>query len=204
MKNLLISAFAISLATAAPTALLAQQDNHHHDQSAPHGSMGGPAGHGTPAGSTDGMGNHHTTTMDRHTTTSSGGMGSMGSTHHTYRHRTTTTTTQSTMDHRARMDHRTTPRVKVDVSAYHKNFDAPNHYHYGDYHGPSGYSYHRWGYGDNLPREYWAQNYWLNNYLNFGLIAPPDGYVWVRYGPDAVLIDEDTGEVVQVEYGVFY
>ena len=31
------------------------------------------------------------------------------------------------------------------------------------------------------------------------LYAPPDGYVWVRYGPDAVLIDEDTGEIVQGE-----
>ena len=203
MKNLLISVFAISLATAAPTALLA--DDHHKDQGAPHGSSGG-APHGTTAGGnhhdTGAMGgDHHTNTMYRHATTSSGGM---GTTHHTYHHHTTTTTTRSTMDRHATTDHRTTTHARVDVSAFHKNFDAPNHYHYGDYHGPAGYSYHRWGYGDNLPREYWAQNYWLNNYLNFGLIGPPDGYVWVRYGPDAVLIDEDTGEIIQVEYGVFY
>jgi Ni/Co efflux regulator RcnB len=207
MKNLLISVFALSLATAAPTALLAQQDNHKHDQGAPHDSMGGPSGHGTPAGgpahNAGAMGgDHHTSTMYRHATTSSGGTGSMGSTRHTYRHRTTTTTSHMTMDRT--MGHRSTTRVKVDVSAFHKNFDSPNHYHYGDYHGPAGYSYHRWGYGDNLPREYWAQNFWIGNFLNFGLMAPPDGYVWVRYGPDAVLIDEDTGEVVQVEYGVFY
>jgi Ni/Co efflux regulator RcnB len=181
MKNLLISVFAMSLATAAPTALLAQED--HHDQTAPHGAMGGPPEHGTPAG-----GDHRD--MDHHTTTPGGG--TMGSTH-TYHH---------TSHHTTTVNH--TTHVKVDVTSYRKAFDAPNHFHYGDYHAPPGYVYRRWNYGDNLPREYWAQNYWINNYLNFGLIAPPDGYVWVRFGPDALLIDEDTGEVIQVEYGLFY
>jgi Ni/Co efflux regulator RcnB len=186
MKNLLISAFAFSLAMAAPTALLAQDD--HHDHPAPHGPASTPPDHGTPAG-----GDHRD--MDHHTTPATGGGmggGMTGSTHHTSHHHTTTVTNH------------TTTRVKIDVTSYHKNFTAPHAYHYGDYHGPAGYSYHRWSYGDSLPREYWAQNYWINNDLNFGLIAPPDGYVWVRYGPDAVLIDEDTGEIVQVEYGVFY
>jgi Ni/Co efflux regulator RcnB len=190
MKNLLISIFAFSLATAAPTVLLAQDD--HHD-SAPHGAMSGPpADHGTPSGGTDRM-DQHTAPMSSHTTPMV--------THHTVRHRTTHHTT--TVNHTTINNHSTT-RVKVDVSSYRKAFNAPNHYHFGDYHGPADYSYHRWNTGDNLPREYWAQNYWLNNYLNFGLIAPPDGYVWVRYGPDAVLIDEDTGDIIQVEYGVFY
>jgi Ni/Co efflux regulator RcnB len=184
MKKLLISAFVISLATAAPTVLMAQDE--HHDQSAPHGAMSGPADHGTPAG-----GDHRDMTTD-HRTTTGGGM--TGSTHHTSHHRSSSHTTDITKN----------THVKIDVSSYHKNITAPHAYHYGDYHGPAGYSYHRWSYGDNLPREYWAQNYWINNYLNFGLIAPPDGYVWVRYGPDAVLIDEDTGEIVQVEYGLFY
>jgi Ni/Co efflux regulator RcnB len=192
MKNLLISAFAFSLATAAPTVLLAQDD--HHD-SAPHGAMSAPpADHGTPSGSTGG--DHHDTTMDHHTSMSTG---STGSTHH-YRR---TTHHKTTVNHTTMNNHSTT-HVKVDVSSYRKAFDAPNHYHYGDYRGPAGYSYHRWNTGENLPREYWAQNYWINNFLNFGLIAPPDGYVWVRYGSDAVLIDEDTGDIIQVEYGLFY
>jgi Ni/Co efflux regulator RcnB len=194
MKNLLISAFIFSLATAAPTVLLA--DDPHHD-SAPHGSSGShgaPSGGGMSSHGTSSSGGHHSTTMDHHTSS-----GSMGSTHHSTHHTThhTTAGTGHTTNHMA-------VHAKIDVSSYHKNFTAPHAYHYGDYHGPAGYSYHRWSYGDNLPREYWAQNYWINNYLNFGLIAPPDGYVWVRYGPDAVLIDEDTGEIVQVEYGVFY
>jgi len=34
-------------------------------------------------------------------------------------------------------------------------------------------------------------------------MAPPDGYVWVRYGDDALLIDEYSGDIIQVEYDVF-
>ena len=35
-------------------------------------------------------------------------------------------------------------------------------------------------------------------------MAPPWGYEWVRYGPDAVLIDVRTGQILQVRYGVFW
>ena len=35
-------------------------------------------------------------------------------------------------------------------------------------------------------------------------MPPPPDAVWVRYGDDALLIDRYTGEVIQVEYGVFY
>jgi Ni/Co efflux regulator RcnB len=51
---------------------------------------------------------------------------------------------------------------------------------------------------------FFATDYWINNWTYFGLGAPPPGCVWVRYGNDALLIDEDTGEVIQVVYGVFY
>jgi Ni/Co efflux regulator RcnB len=30
------------------------------------------------------------------------------------------------------------------------------------------------------------------------------GTVWVRYGDDALLIDQYTGEVIQVAYGIFW
>ncbi|MGD0143708.1 MAG: RcnB family protein [Rhizomicrobium sp.] len=185
MKNLLISAFALCLATAVPSVLLAADDN--KDQGASHGSMAGPSDqHAAPTkGPSGGFG-----ATDHHTTT-----GSTGTTHRTY-HRTT--------PHSTTAIRHTSPHAVVDVSSFRKNITSPNHYHYGDYHGPAGYSYHRWNSGDHLPQAYYAENFWINNYLNFGLIAPPDGYVWVRYGPDAVLIDEDTGEIIQVEYDVFY
>jgi Ni/Co efflux regulator RcnB len=35
-------------------------------------------------------------------------------------------------------------------------------------------------------------------------MAPPFGYQWVRSGDDAILIDANTGEILQVRYDVFY
>lgn len=92
----------------------------------------------------------------------------------------------------------------VNVARFRRNFDAPRRYNAGQYHAPRGYNYRRYGYGQRLPRDYYARNFWLSDFLTFGLLSPPDGYVWVRYGPDALLIDEETGEIIQVQYNVFY
>ena len=35
------------------------------------------------------------------------------------------------------------------------------------------------------------------------LEVPPGGYEWVRDDDDAILVNTDTGEILQVEYGVF-
>ncbi len=94
--------------------------------------------------------------------------------------------------------------VNVNIGAYRRNITAQHHYHFGTYRAPRGYSYHRFSYGDRLPQEYFARDYWIVSFGDFGLMSPPDGYVWVRYGPDAVLIDEYTGEIVQIVYGQFY
>jgi len=68
---------------------------------------------------------------------------------------------------------------------------------------PEGWSYQRWGYGQTLPTAYWGRGYWLDGYSDYGLIDPPYGYVWVRYGPDALLIDVENGQILSVMYGVF-
>ncbi len=81
---------------------------------------------------------------------------------------------------------------------------ATRRYRYNAYLAPTGYSYRRWSYGGVLPRAYWAQNYWIGNYSQFGLVAAPVGFTWVRYGPDAMLIDTYDGSIVRVEYGLFY
>jgi Ni/Co efflux regulator RcnB len=52
-------------------------------------------------------------------------------------------------------------------------------------------------------RVFWAPRYFLSDYWLFGLEVPPVGYEWVRYGDDALLIDVNTGMILQVEYGVF-
>ena len=94
--------------------------------------------------------------------------------------------------------------ARIDLHAYQRNFAAPRHFHIGRYRAPHGYYYRRWSYGERLPDIYFDRDYWILDFGDYGLMPPPYGYVWVRYGPDALLIDEYSGEIVQVEYGVFY
>jgi len=92
----------------------------------------------------------------------------------------------------------------VDLHTYQRNFRAPHRFHIGVYHAPRGYHYRRWTYGERLPSIFFGRDYWIGDFGAYGLMPPPPGYVWVRYGPDALLIDEYTGEIVQVQYGAFY
>ena len=81
---------------------------------------------------------------------------------------------------------------------------APRRFHWRPYRRPPGWHYRHWVYGQFLPRGWWGRNYWITDWGMFGLVAPPTGYVWVRVGPDAMLIDEYTGEIVRVVYSLFY
>jgi Ni/Co efflux regulator RcnB len=93
--------------------------------------------------------------------------------------------------------------AQVDRGAYQHNFRAARSYHVGPYHRPPGWSAHTWAYGQILPRAYWSSQYILGDYWLFSLEVPPAGYEWVRDGADALLISVDSGEILQVEYGVF-
>jgi Ni/Co efflux regulator RcnB len=95
-------------------------------------------------------------------------------------------------------------QAAMKLPHFHKNMRAQHRFRIGSYRGPHGYHYRRWAFGMFLPEIYFAQDYWISDYSDYDLDDPPDGYVWVRYGPDALLIDEDTGAIVEVEYGVFY
>jgi Ni/Co efflux regulator RcnB len=97
------------------------------------------------------------------------------------------------------------PNRNFDRHSYQRNFVAPRRYHAnGGYVRPRGWYEHRWVFGEILPALFWSQNYWLSDYNDYGLSDPPPGFVWVRYGSDALLIDQNSGEVLQVEYDVFY
>lgn len=87
-----------------------------------------------------------------------------------------------------------------------RNVTAQHHYRYrgNAWRWPSGHSYRRWTYGMTLPSLFWASNYWISDYSNYGLAYPPPGTVWVRYGNDAILIDRYSGEILEVVYGQFY
>lgn len=91
----------------------------------------------------------------------------------------------------------------VDRPGYQHNFQAARSYHIGPYRRPAGWAPHHWVFGQRLPRAYWGANYLISDYWLFALEVPPPGYEWVRDDTDALLIDTNTGEILQVEYGVF-
>jgi Ni/Co efflux regulator RcnB len=89
-------------------------------------------------------------------------------------------------------------------SQYYRSFNAQRRFRVGSYYRPSGWYYRRWTYGDYLPSLFWSSRYWLNDYYAYDLTPPLPGTIWVRYGDDALLIDQYTGEVIQVAYGIFW
>jgi Ni/Co efflux regulator RcnB len=93
--------------------------------------------------------------------------------------------------------------AQVDKGTYQHNFQASRTFKIGPYHRPPGWHSHRWSYGEILPRAYWGPQYILGDYWLFALEVPPAGYEWVRDGSDALLVNTDSGEILQVEYGVF-
>jgi Ni/Co efflux regulator RcnB len=87
---------------------------------------------------------------------------------------------------------------------YQWNRTSNQRYHYQSYDRPHGWYAQRWVYGQILPTLFWGQAYWLTSYYDFGLMEPPYGYVWVRNGNDALLVDVQSGQILSVEYNVFY
>ena len=91
----------------------------------------------------------------------------------------------------------------VDRGAYQHNYQAARSYRIGPYRRPAGWVSRQWSYGQYLPRAFWASQYIIGDYWLFALEVPPAGYEWVRYGPDAILVNVATGQILQVKYGVF-
>ncbi|HEY5409083.1 MAG TPA: RcnB family protein, partial [Caulobacteraceae bacterium] len=85
--------------------------------------------------------------------------------------------------------------------SYQRNTTAQRRFRLPEYRWPQGSAYRRFSYGQILPRIFFGQNYWLYDYSNYGLPYPPPGAAWVRYGPDALMIDRSTGEIIEVVYG---
>jgi Ni/Co efflux regulator RcnB len=94
--------------------------------------------------------------------------------------------------------------ARADLNRFRRNFRSTQRFRVARYRAPASYNYRRWSYGQYLPFEYRARNFWLTNALVYGLFQAPPGLVWVRYGDDALLIDTYTGEIVQVRYDIFY
>jgi Ni/Co efflux regulator RcnB len=69
---------------------------------------------------------------------------------------------------------------------------------------PHGYQYRRWNAGLILPSIFLSNYYFYNNWSMVGAYPPPPGFVWVRYGPDLLLVSRHSGRIRDVIYNVFY
>jgi Nickel/cobalt transporter regulator len=69
---------------------------------------------------------------------------------------------------------------------------------------PPGWAYRQWAIGAILPPLFLVPDYYYPEWAALGLEPPPPGDQWVRYGPDLLLVNIATGQVVDVAYGVFY
>jgi Ni/Co efflux regulator RcnB len=220
MKRFLITAAALTL-LGAPAAFAQQnpQDKHDHgqNQSGGHPSnsggqgqgqgnhqSGGPGGasggnHGGPA---PGSGNHSSTGVQfqGHTSTSGGPQGQppnggQGS---------SSQFRAGAFQGRGGNGPPNAGPGRGPAPSFHQNIPAPHHYRAPEFRWPQGFGYRRFSFGDFLPGVFLSQNYWLYDYADYDLPYPPPGMAWVRYGPDALLVDRHTGEVDEVIYGVFY
>lgn len=187
MKSLVLCVFSLSVAALSSNAWADK----------PHNGGGGehqprPAAHRTVHTTVHRSAPAHRTTVHRTVTT-----------HHTNNN----TTRKNVTVHRKVTTHRNvnvTVRAHANLKYFHQAFRAPRRYHANAWVAPRGFSYRRFGIGERIPALLLVSTYFLTDYALYGLESPDDGYVWVRDGSDAVLVDQETGEVVEVEYDVFY
>ncbi|HXU99182.1 MAG TPA: RcnB family protein [Caulobacteraceae bacterium] len=93
-----------------------------------------------------------------------------------------------------------------------RNPGGPMYLYHGARHTPFWAAPYRWPKGehprhfhrhDRFPVIFLIPEYFVDDYDDFDLSAPPSNAQWVRYGDDLVLVDVDTGEILQVVEGVF-
>jgi Ni/Co efflux regulator RcnB len=87
---------------------------------------------------------------------------------------------------------------------YGNRYYARQRFSIGFYVAPWGYSTRLWGYGDRLPLAYYGSRYLINDYYDYDLYAPPYATAWVRVGNDVMLIDLNSGEVLDVVADLFW
>jgi len=95
----------------------------------------------------------------------------------------------------------TTTTANDGYATYRKTVTSKKHYDAAAFQAPSGYTYSRFAVGQHVPQSLIAVQ--LNDYQNYALVTPPSGLTWIRNGNDALLIDANTGEVIQADYDLF-
>jgi len=202
MKKMLLGATALAALLAAPIAMADPNDNGPNDKAKQHDTMKpdrgdndmkGPAANGPndngmrgPKAGQDSSPGGNNNDNDR----------MRGNDNNRDNDKTVNKTVNKTVVHKT-VDRSVVLKVRANIT-------APRRFHAVKvYVRPTGWYAHRWTYGERLPRAFFAPEYFLLDFAAYGLLAPWDGYQWVRYGDDALLIDVDTGEVIRVEYDLF-
>lgn len=108
----------------------------------------------------------------------------------------------------AYLDRRDYYRGGPDTARWERNrypaaYTSRQRYHGMSWRPPHGYYHRNWRRNEILPVAWYAPEYWLDDWWRYDLPEPPDGYDWVRVGHDALLVDLDTGRIVQVVRSVF-
>jgi hypothetical protein len=57
--------------------------------------------------------------------------------------------------------------------------------------------------GAFLPSVFWNPDYYITDYALYDLAPPPPDFEWIRYGPDLLLINVQTGQIAQSIPGAF-
>jgi Nickel/cobalt transporter regulator len=81
---------------------------------------------------------------------------------------------------------------------------AINQVHVAPFTYPQGWGYRRWAVGAALPPIFLVPDFIYTDWPSLGIEPPPPGCEWVRYGPDLLLVDMSTGQIIDVTYDVFY
>jgi Ni/Co efflux regulator RcnB len=87
---------------------------------------------------------------------------------------------------------------------YGNRYYARQRFSIGFYYAPWGYTTRFWVRGDRLPLSYYGARYVIYDYYDYDLYAPPYASGWVRVGNDVLLIDMETGEVLDVVADLFW
>jgi hypothetical protein len=94
-------------------------------------------------------------------------------------------------------------RRRWERGRYPSVYASPYRYRYA-WRPPTGFYLRSWTYGEFFPRGWYGPGWWIVDPWRYDLPLPPPGFDWVRSGPDALLIDEYTGRIVQVVRNVFW
>lgn len=87
---------------------------------------------------------------------------------------------------------------------YNDQYFARSRFSIGSYYAPNGYGSRIWIAGDFLPFVYFQDRYFLDSFDRFELYNPLYGCQWVRVGSDALLVDRDSGYILDVIHDLFW